>query len=48
MSVLLLELIRKTNESINQKCHKKKKKNMLLQKKKKKQLIMTVESQLVH
>lgn len=46
MSVLLLELIRKTNESINQKCHKKKKKNMLLQKKK--QLIMTVESQLVH
>lgn len=45
MSVLLLELIRKTNESINQKSHKKK--NMLLQKKFKK-LIMTVESQLVH
>ena len=45
MSVLLVELIKKTNESINQTCYKKKKKCFH---QKEKLLIMTVESQLVH
>ena len=45
MSVLLVELIKKTNESINQTCYEKKKK---FPQKDKLFIIMTVESQLVH